>query len=57
MNLIIQEEKNTIQKQNKINLKNKHTRFKNQKKFTLLVKVLVLFLRCPILVLAYNRKL
>jgi hypothetical protein len=35
----------------------KNTRFRNHKKFSLLVKVLDLFHRCPILVLAYTQKL
>jgi hypothetical protein len=45
--LIILEKK---KKTNKI----KNTRFRNYKKFSLLMKVLELFLRCPILVLAYK---
>jgi hypothetical protein len=32
-------------------------RYRNNKKFTLLVKVLELFLRCPIMVLAYKQEL
>jgi hypothetical protein len=35
----------------------KNTRFRNHRKFSLLVKVLELFLTCPILVLAYKQKL
>jgi hypothetical protein len=37
---------------------NKNTRFRNHRKFrfSLLVKVLELFLRCPVLVLAYQQK-
>jgi hypothetical protein len=36
---------------------NKITRFRNHRKFSLLVKVLKFFLRCPVLVLAYRWKL
>jgi hypothetical protein len=35
----------------------KPTKFRNHKKFSLLVKVLDLFLRCAILVLVYKQKL
>jgi hypothetical protein len=41
-------------KQNKQKKDNKKTRYRNNKKFTFLVKVLDLFLRYPILVLAYK---
>jgi hypothetical protein len=41
-----------IQGKKRISIKN--TRFRSHKKFSLLVKVLELFLRCPILVLAYK---
>jgi hypothetical protein len=34
-----------------------NTRFRNYRKFNLLVNVLELLLRCPILVLVYNWKL
>jgi hypothetical protein len=36
---------------------NKNTRFRNNKKFSLFIKVLELFLRHPILVLSYKWKL
>jgi hypothetical protein len=40
----------------KLLIQKRKTRFRNNKKFSLLVKVLELFLRCPILVLAYKQK-
>jgi hypothetical protein len=49
--LIIQKKKPT-KKQTKNTIKN--TRFRNNKKFCFLVKVLEFFLRCSILVLAYK---
>jgi hypothetical protein len=45
-----------VQKKKKKHNKKK-TRFRNYKNFSLLVKVLELFFRCPILVLAYNQEL
>jgi hypothetical protein len=48
---------NKNNKQNKGKKLNKNTRFNNHKMFSLLVKVLELFLICPILVLAYKQKL
>jgi hypothetical protein len=52
--------KRIVMVQLKIQEKKKHIRntmFRNHKKFSLLVKVLELFLRCPILVLVYKWKL
>jgi hypothetical protein len=35
----------------------KNTSFRNHRKFSLLIKVLGLFLRCPILVMLFKQKL
>jgi hypothetical protein len=44
-----------IKRQNKTKTE-KTARFRNHKKLALLLKVLELFLRCPILVLVYKQK-